>query len=189
MGWVKLMLVCQRWRAIGLTTPALWRIIPITANTEALEYRLGQVEACPFDLIVHHTAAANSEAVPLLLPQIHRMRSISSGHDFRFDVLDSIRPILSAPMLPALDRLDIVPTWSPSTPEYEVEVGLEDAIWSPLRHVRSFGIFLPCEAWFWQNLCSLDLVVDFYIVIDDSRFAYDILGYLSWTKTLRKLRV
>ena len=106
MVWVTLMLVCKRWREIGLRSPTLWRVIHVTSNLEALQYRLARSSPCTID-VVFGKSVTNS-AMSLLIQEAKRIRSIYHDRRFPISALSTIQQLLSA-TLPALENIVVEP--------------------------------------------------------------------------------
>ncbi|RDX51836.1 hypothetical protein OH76DRAFT_1346612, partial [Lentinus brumalis] len=76
MHWAMLMLVCQRWRNIALHTPRLWRVVYVTANLDALKLQLARSCPATIDLFFKPPTSLLKNAMPILLKEAHRIRTI-----------------------------------------------------------------------------------------------------------------
>ena len=107
MTWVYLMLVSRHWRAVGISSPWLWRRISVTKNMVAVQYRLSRAKGCTIDITFSNDPNANKCAMPLLLPFAPYIRSMETRrYHFPFSGLPSIKPLLQVP-LPVLECVEL----------------------------------------------------------------------------------
>ena len=204
MEWVKAMLVCRSWREVGINAPRLWRIISVTRNLESLEYRLRRSIGSTIDVILDDSpySNVNVDALPLLRANASRIRSIQTQPWFHFMKLSTLKPLFLC-KLPALERVDMVPTWSgeverrfqiwtgnvPSRNrlEYKSDVGLSATRHPHIQHLVIAGVSLPGPSSVWA-LSILDLSLDFGTG-KGQQYSIDILSFLRSAKSLKSLRV
>ncbi|RPD54906.1 hypothetical protein L226DRAFT_613506 [Lentinus tigrinus ALCF2SS1-7] len=173
MRWAKLMLVCQRWRNVGLHTPRLWRFVLVTANPDALQFRLARSRSSHIDVFFTPTSSSNPGAIPMLLLEAGRIRSISHcttiqqamKFDQRFDgtehcdMLRLIQPLFSCP-LPALEEVVIFPR-SAGNDEHVVDgqfnLGLTGELHPRIRRLAIGHIRLPQTPSLWRSLHQLEI--------------------------------
>ncbi|EJF56073.1 hypothetical protein DICSQDRAFT_175269 [Dichomitus squalens LYAD-421 SS1] len=122
--WIHLMLVCRRWREIGLSTRSLWRASRIGRKVEWLRLVLTRSGNLPVDLRFDESAPILLYT-PLLVSHIHRFRSVFL-HDTQMPhALPLLQAIFNAdtslPLLSGIDvstapggRLDLSPTRFPA---------------------------------------------------------------------------
>ncbi|KAI0716978.1 hypothetical protein C8Q76DRAFT_421150 [Earliella scabrosa] len=164
MSWVRLMLVCRQWREIGLRNPSLWRIISVTSNLQALNYRLARSSPCTIALWINDCPTVNTLAMPLLLEEVHRIRSITHTAGLRYSHLSSIEPLFRA-SLPALERIAFIPR-----PDYGYSrddlmptayyLGLNETLHPSLKNITACRIVLPHASQFWSKLRTLKVIID-----------------------------
>ncbi|KAH9911922.1 uncharacterized protein BXZ73DRAFT_107754 [Epithele typhae] len=196
MSWVKLMLVCKRWHEIGFNAPQLWRVVIVTRNLEALRFRLERTGTIAFDLVVHHSdAECNHAALPLILPHLPRLRSISASVPLPAKVLSVVKTILNE-TLPMLREVAI--KYSPRISEhpdrvlrYQPDIGITPARHPRLCRVESFGIALPSAHIFWSGLSSLRVGIPIDSTYPENivKVANDFVSLLRHCSRLRHLHV
>ncbi|KAH9847732.1 hypothetical protein C2E23DRAFT_486786 [Lenzites betulinus] len=74
--WSCVLRVCRLWRASGETTPKLWRNLKVVSSTNMLRNGLVHSKAVEVNIDIK-TDAAMSEALTLIKPQCHRVRSLN----------------------------------------------------------------------------------------------------------------
>ncbi|KAI0631336.1 hypothetical protein C8Q77DRAFT_1132824 [Trametes polyzona] len=107
-----LMLVCRRWRSLIVDTSTFWRHIATTRNRGWISLCLERSRDCLLDLHVLAPAAADPDALALVLPHARRVRSLCAHVDVSDGQLGILTPLFAAGM-PALEQLELVPLASP----------------------------------------------------------------------------
>ena len=110
-----LMSVCRHWRAVILEAPLLWQAIDIGKSTQWLDLALARSRDVVLELYFH-SYPTSVEALPMLMPLLHRVRT------------------LWLPPMPPSDLLLLSSAQAPGFPVLE-ELGL----WvnTPMRQYRS----------------------------------------------------
>ncbi|PIL23097.1 hypothetical protein GSI_14405 [Ganoderma sinense ZZ0214-1] len=156
MHWVRLMLVCRRWRDIGISSPWLWRRISITRNMDSLQYRLSRTVGCTIDVFFRGDGEGNDSAMSLLIPLAPRIRSIKAAEGFHFCALPSIKPLFQV-ALPALESVTVLPDLGlplssegrDSDPsEAWFDLGLSDKLHPHIRRLMVHRIVIPSPSTF-----------------------------------------
>ncbi|RDX51837.1 hypothetical protein OH76DRAFT_1554828 [Lentinus brumalis] len=202
MNWVALMLVCRRWRNIALNTPRLWRLIHVTADLDLLRLHLARSAPATIDVFFMPPASLVNDAMPILLTEAHRIRTISHCKDIRlamtkasmrhflhvgFRMLEYMKPLFSRP-LPALETMVIWPTVSAvdrQSAPFDLDLMAERH--PQLRKLACSHIRLPSSPTFWSSLRELHLGirrnVQYPTLVDD------ILHILASTPQLEILQL
>ncbi|KAI0700236.1 hypothetical protein C8T65DRAFT_286186 [Cerioporus squamosus] len=96
--WMPLMLVCRRWREIGLAYPTLWQAIDVESNLQWLKLALDRSRGATIELRFHSLPTAlSSKSISLLTQLTHRMRKL---------LLPPVKPA-DVPALQALLSMDM----------------------------------------------------------------------------------
>ena len=164
MGWVPLMLVCRRWRNVGISTPWLWRRIGVTKYRQALQYRLWRAMGCTIDVLLSTEAKVNRQATPLLLPFASSIRSIQNPSPLlliEYEDLPSIKPLFAVP-LPALECIKIEVArhvYFDDGGEYSpFNLGLSERLHPNVRQfIVTSHIAMPATQAFWGALRQLEV--------------------------------
>ncbi|OSD05182.1 hypothetical protein PYCCODRAFT_1296164 [Trametes coccinea BRFM310] len=152
----RLMLVCRHWRALVLHTPEFWRTIDATPEPRKLAALLARSRPCTLDVHVFHPWAADPGAIALLVPHAARVRSLVVGGSSRGRSFDVVRPLFEAGM-PALERLELVPTPLFHAPMQWLDYGLSRERYPRLVELAADSVVLPRPTHFWRNLRVLRL--------------------------------
>ena len=181
MHWVGLMLVCRRWRNIGLCTPRLWCYIHVTANSDALRFRLAKSHPSLIDVFFTPAALSNATAMEMLLAEASRIRSISHSEYIpqpllmhlknpeHARMLRFIKPLFSHP-LPALEDIVIFP-YSVGDDEHVVDrhfdLGLTVELHPRIRTFAICSIRLPSpSSWRYLRVLKLKMFTAVHLIED-----------------------
>ena len=187
MAWVPLMLVCRRWRDIGISTPWLWRRIAITNDLESLQYRLSHTSNCVIDIFPSNNASVNKHAMPLLLPFAPFVRSIQTGRLSTAGALAELKPLFSV-ALPALEHLSVTAEHKAgASSTSRLDLGFSEALHPNIRTFQAFAVATPTSPGFWTSLRELTVQ---YATLDDApSCAEDLFYILAGSTQLRSLNV
>ncbi|KAI0631341.1 hypothetical protein C8Q77DRAFT_201713 [Trametes polyzona] len=107
-GIVHLMLVCHCWRLLIVDTSTFWRHIATTRNRAWISLCLERSRDCLLDLHVLAPAAADPDALTLVLPHARRLRSLCAYVDVSDGQLGILSPLFATGMLTP-QQLEVVP--------------------------------------------------------------------------------
>ena len=144
--WLRLMLVCARWRDVICATPTFWTRVWTTRNTPAwLDLCLARSAGTSLRISLYDPS---SEVIQKLAPHTERLQdlNISYAEDFL-----SISHLISQSSMSTLQTLDI------SVNQGSVGVHITAAHYPALRSLRLFGVDLPSDHTAFANLRRLAL--------------------------------
>lgn len=101
--------VCQQWRAIALSTPALWNRLNISEKTSKELIRAHLVHSRDVPLDIHLVLRPQThfnilkELLVLLVPQLYRWRTFK----FRSELLVGVMMSLQGKAAPVLEEFDV----------------------------------------------------------------------------------
>ncbi|KAI0716961.1 hypothetical protein C8Q76DRAFT_795201 [Earliella scabrosa] len=158
------MLVCWRWRNIGLESSRLWNTITVTGGSESLQLQLsrtGQISLHLFFTVSGDTTRI-STAIPILVPHASRIRSIHLARSCRYPGdLQAVRPLFSVP-LPNLRTLRLTATRGifGINDGQSYDIGLaDDALQSHPHELAILNIVPPPpSSSFWSQIRVLELL-------------------------------
>ena len=189
-SWVELMLVCRRWRFIGVGTPQLWRDINISSNLEGLKYHLTRSRRYPLNLYLRSPQPSENlaPAIELLIPHCQRIRSIFVivGYDL-FHLLDPLflqeMPRLASIFVSTPDDKDIKKDWRKA----EYDMGISGLLQSQVHSFASARIQVPLDTFFWSTIREVDLTIHADHPL--SLAAEDILEVVGTARHLRSIKI
>ncbi|KAI0641529.1 hypothetical protein C8Q79DRAFT_1014450 [Trametes meyenii] len=150
---LKFMLVCRRWHGLVLATAKFWRSIEMTPELDRISLLLERSGDCPLDVRICHPWAVDPEAVALLVPHAHRVRSVVARLSLYKGHFEMIRPLFDAGM-PLLEQLELVPVDDTlrrrGTPA--IDFGLSSSTTPLLTSLVVGHVALPYAPRFWQTL-------------------------------------
>ncbi|KAI0355879.1 hypothetical protein OH77DRAFT_270182 [Trametes cingulata] len=152
------MLVCRHWHDSILHTSPFWRQIDASPNLAYVALLLARSRDCTLDLRVLHAGLADPQALALVLPHAHRVRSLSARLSLGSQQFEILRPLFDAGM-PALERIELMPVkdgaWRPRM-EFDC-VSLSATSAPRLRSLVVGDVVLPSPRAFWRGLRVLKL--------------------------------
>ncbi|OJT05725.1 hypothetical protein TRAPUB_3453 [Trametes pubescens] len=139
--WYRLLWVCQAWRSIVRSFPALWNDIKLSKgfSQSYLEASLTYSQNCPIDVSIQGTTPAqNSVIIGMLLPHVARIHILHTRGTGNADD-KALRTLLSQKM-PILNEISVnINTKSRPMGPYEID-----------EYERMPGLHTPEESFVWD---------------------------------------
>ncbi|PIL25339.1 hypothetical protein GSI_13228 [Ganoderma sinense ZZ0214-1] len=151
-GWMKLMLVCRRWRDVARATPALWRTIDVGKTIRWMKLALARSGNATLD--VSFPSYFSEKHAYLLKPHCHRLRSLR----LRSWSPRALRRILRN-MLPTLEALEAHHYLeNPTTQgEFDIDLGITPKRLPILHTLHIAHSLVPRDLSFYTRLRKLTL--------------------------------
>ena len=186
--WAPLMLVCRRWRTLGISTPCLWQHIEVSDNLHWVELALVRSRSLAIRLMFTDRFPL-AETLHFLTPHAGRIQALIYPIAFLPGRISRLEGLFKV-ALPTLHEIEVVDrSCTPMSPAYDLSV-LGNVPLPALRTLRLSSIYIPLQSRMLSNLHCLCLDGDVFHIkrIDHVEFL-NILGGCVELKELRLDRV
>ena len=162
-GIAKLMLVCRHWHDVVVATPEFWRCVDTAEPLDTVSLHLQRSSGCTIDVRIFYPWIRKyqplwDEAIPLILPHSHRIRSLYIN--LHMDDYPALHHFLEVD-LPALECLDIVPMRDfrrrANDDRGYSTYSLSRVRYPRLRSLTSQRLYIPSPSDFWRTLRTLKM--------------------------------